>query len=457
MSETLQYSLFESGQASAPESSTSSRVVHPANRSALLETARVLTTSVICGPNTSASLAKLGPDGAWQKTSGGFSQMTMDGTFEEYSGSLPTLGIVWRGELFELSTQERPTSESASALWPTPLAMDALPPKSQKALTREAMDVRPGRTSPANLRDVVNVEEGGAIWPTPRAQMSKGPSETATRQGSADLQTAVLWSTPAEQDSKNSTLPPSQVKRDTLPGDILRELWATPTAGAKGMTSCNTDRPPEKSTNLGLQVLLNDNWATPCAGDAVGAAGGGMGRSLRTDTHGNGGQLNPDWVDCLMGFPAGWTRRDGPPLRQLPTHTRSENLSEAAYALWSADPRSELLFNSLEEPAAIYEFSSERMCVLRVNESFHNFFEPNYHIDKTAGIALVPSITREDNMSVLAAFRETAETKATVFCRFRLTAKSGASRGIRMAVHYWGLNETSSVLFTQFFAEDGAV
>ena len=144
-------------------------------------------------------------------------------------------------------------------------------------------------------------------------------------------------------------------------------------------------------------------------------------------------------------------------IRQLPTHTRSENLSEAAYALWSADPRSELLFNSLEEPAAIYEFSSERMCVLRVNESFHNFFEPNYHIDKTAGIALVPSITREDNMSVLAAFRETAETKATVFCRFRLTAKSGASRGIRMAVHYWGLNETSSVLFTQFFAEDGAV
>lgn len=280
MSETLQYSLFESGQASAPESSTSSRAVRPANRLALLETARVLTTSVICGPNTSASLAKLGPDGAWQKTSGGFSQMTMDGTFEEYSGSLPTLGIVWHGELFELSTQELPTSENASALWPTPLAMDALPPKSQKALTREATDVRPGRTSPANLRDVVNVEEGGAIWPTPRARMSKGPSETATRQGSADLQTAVLWSTPAAQDSKNSTLPPSQVKRDTLPGDILRELWAT-----------------------------------PCAGDAVGAAGGGMGRSLRTDTHGNGGQLNPDWVDCLMGFPAGWTRRDGPPLK----------------------------------------------------------------------------------------------------------------------------------------------
>lgn len=45
-------------------------------------------------------------------------------------------------------------------------------------------------------------------------------------------------------------------------------------------------------------------FTTPCAGDSVGTNGGGNGASLRTDI---GGQLNPDWVDWLMGFPVGWT------------------------------------------------------------------------------------------------------------------------------------------------------
>jgi hypothetical protein len=45
-------------------------------------------------------------------------------------------------------------------------------------------------------------------------------------------------------------------------------------------------------------------FATPNASDAVGSHGGGQGRSLRTDVS---GQLNPPWVEWLMGFPIGWT------------------------------------------------------------------------------------------------------------------------------------------------------
>ena len=33
------------------------------------------------------------------------------------------------------------------------------------------------------------------------------------------------------------------------------------------------------------------------------------------------GRLNPAWVEMLMGFPAGWTSTDGPPLRGLSTPT----------------------------------------------------------------------------------------------------------------------------------------
>ncbi|ARF66692.1 hypothetical protein B7C51_01035 [Paenibacillus larvae subsp. pulvifaciens] len=58
-----------------------------------------------------------------------------------------------------------------------------------------------------------------------------------------------LWPTPAAQDAKNCTLPPSQISRDTVPGAMLRE--------------------------------------------------------------GQKGQLNPDWAECLMGFPIGWTDING--------------------------------------------------------------------------------------------------------------------------------------------------
>ena len=56
-----------------------------------------------------------------------------------------------------------------------------------------------------------------------------------------------LWPTPTVNDSKNSTLPPSQINHDNIPGALLRE------------------------------------------GESA------------------GGQLNPTWVEWLMGWPLGWT------------------------------------------------------------------------------------------------------------------------------------------------------
>src|SRR5690606_13300129 len=76
----------------------------------------------------------------------------------------------------------------------------------------------------------------GKMWPTPTA------SETTAREGikitqtgrrktknggshSLDLATTVkLWPTPAAQDAKNATMPPSQINRDTVPGAVMRSL-----------------------------------------------------------------------------------------------------------------------------------------------------------------------------------------------------------------------------------------
>lgn len=59
-------------------------------------------------------------------------------------------------------------------------------------------------------------------------------------------------------------------------------------------------------SNLREHVLARTKglWPMPCASNAQGTHGGENGRSLRT---GGAGQLNPEWVEWLMGFPIGWT------------------------------------------------------------------------------------------------------------------------------------------------------
>ena len=89
----------------------------------------------------------------------------------------------------------------------------------------------------------------------------------------------------------------------TLTGAV--KMWPTPTAGQCGMTATTGGRPVEKSTHLSTQVFLEEQrklLPTPIASDRENL-GGKPGR-LQTTV---GGQLNPTWVEWLMGFPIGWT------------------------------------------------------------------------------------------------------------------------------------------------------
>jgi len=92
-----------------------------------------------------------------------------------------------------------------------------------------------------------------------------------------DYAAARLIPTPCAQDAKNSTLPPSQRRRDTVPGAVIREMFYTPTSVS------------------GHQTGRIDEW-------------GGSHNPYR----GEKGQcrpryLNPEFVEWLMGFPIGWT------------------------------------------------------------------------------------------------------------------------------------------------------
>jgi len=83
---------------------------------------------------------------------------------------------------------------------------------------------------------------------------------------------AMSWATPTVNDAKNSTLPPSQIGRASLVGDVMR--MATPQARDFRTEQRSRWEDPRRSRNLNDQI---------------------------------GGQLNPDWVEGLMGWPMNWT------------------------------------------------------------------------------------------------------------------------------------------------------
>ena len=86
------------------------------------------------------------------------------------------------------------------------------------------------------------------------------------------------------------------------------KIWPTPTArdckGANSMEHLLRPKTPGNAHHVRQLANAVKLFATPCAGEAIGSHGGGNGRSLRTDV---AGQLNPTWVEWLMGFPPGWT------------------------------------------------------------------------------------------------------------------------------------------------------
>ena len=151
--------------------------------------------------------------------------------------------LILRLRLSELGTGDR----ECFSLRQTPNTMDALPPKSPEALKKEMTVSRPGRKQPCNLRDWVAVQEGKSLWPTPTARDCKGANS-------------------------------------------LKHLTHPKTPG----------------NNHHVRQLANavKLFTPPCAADAQGTHGGNNCRSLRTDV---AGQLNPTWVEWLMGFPPGWT------------------------------------------------------------------------------------------------------------------------------------------------------
>lgn len=159
---------------------------------------------------------------------------------------------------------------------------------------------------------------GALLWPTVRAsengdyQYSHGDhgQKIPTLSGAAKLWCGTPTANPTARTER------FRAGRTPNPQE-LATMWPTPTArdykGANSLKHLHreTDGNRNHAYQLPNAVKL---LTTPCASDAVGSTGGGNHRSLRTDAQ---GQLNPDWVEWLMGFPIGWTSLTCP--EQQPT------------------------------------------------------------------------------------------------------------------------------------------
>lgn len=77
------------------------------SRIRLQENVKHLVTSVTYGLKCGESLGKLSQDGLWEKTYGDYSQVNLDGFFEEYSGIFPSWGMMLDGVVIGLPMWER--------------------------------------------------------------------------------------------------------------------------------------------------------------------------------------------------------------------------------------------------------------------------------------------------------------------------------------------------------------
>ena len=75
---------------------------------------------------SSASFAKLTPNGLWQKMCQGFCQVKMEGFSDEFYGTWPTWGVMRSGTVFLPTLPVRNFGVSGSPLWPRPIASDSI-------------------------------------------------------------------------------------------------------------------------------------------------------------------------------------------------------------------------------------------------------------------------------------------------------------------------------------------
>lgn len=203
---------------------------------------------------------------------------------------------------FQLQPSAPRIDEIEYSLWPTPVQSDHKrrgPNSKQQGLPEK---VRIWPTPKATLRGdcpsererrTPDLHAAVKMWPTPQARDYRSgdnpDSPRAARKAeegwSPNLNDAVkLWPTPRANDAEKRGNINAEDQRNGLPAAV--KLWPTPNASDHRDRGNLSSPCIQRRIEIGKQVELS-----MCVSD-------------------KSGQLNPEWVECLMGFPQGWTDLD---------------------------------------------------------------------------------------------------------------------------------------------------
>jgi hypothetical protein len=281
--------------------STSSAEDSPARTSATPESEPGLTESAAaCGPNMRESFANYDPATSSWRTS----QLCLDGEWSEFSETWPRSGMTRSGKAYELPTLARRTEENEFGLLPTPRAI---------------YGEHPGMTDKGHLTGAIH------FWPTPTAEDSQCKGN---HPGAVDsLHAAVkMWPTPKAGDAdfafpRTSGRP---IEKVTHLATAAR-YWPTPRASA-AMANGKAGR-PDSDCRLEDVVMNVEKFTTPQARDFRSGQCKRFSDPKRTKNLNDqiGGQLNPTWVEWLMGYPLEWTALED---SATPSSRKSRNGSE---------------------------------------------------------------------------------------------------------------------------------
>lgn len=245
----------------APRLTYSSEASH-AKTSATLDVAQALRKALAlgCGSTTQDSLMKYDQDGSSSRTS----QDSLETAWTSYWVTLNASVIKRSSRFFLKLPQSGHLIRGKESLWlPTPSTFDH-----QGTLKNSGGNVKQW----GGINSIGGMAETG-MWPTPNCADTftnnlKSSQQKPGSLHSVTLAQKVMWPTPKSTEHKSS----DRMMRGNLTLKGAVKIWPTPRKNmhkdAHGVKGKSYD------ANLGEKV---------------------------------GGQLNPHWVEWLMGFPIGWT------------------------------------------------------------------------------------------------------------------------------------------------------
>lgn len=207
---------------------------------------------------------------------------------------------------------------SEKKMWPTPVVSD-----SKGSVSME----RWGGYTEAQRRKRVSTLKDAVLWPTPACQESEHPFAELTENGrrktgngnshSLNLADSVrIWPTPIASEARQGFQDRSRGKKgsqESLSTAVMKKDILFPTPGTTGLS--NGSGNCEKANELYEAGVISDEER----------------KSFRA---GNGGQLNPDWTAWLMGWPIGWDSLK--PMKKEAFETWREKAIKGT--LWTVDP-----------------------------------------------------------------------------------------------------------------------